>query len=99
MAENHHDWDANFKYISFAINTSVNQTTGETPFKLMFGREPNIPSTLVKSSNLTYQNLIRKGKQKHDELIEKAKQRMEIEMENSKKRQDEETVKIHPLYK
>ena len=33
MAENHNDWDANLKYISFAINTSVNQTTGETPLK------------------------------------------------------------------
>ena len=29
--------------IPFAINSSINHTTGFTPFYLMFGREPNIP--------------------------------------------------------
>ena len=29
--------------ITFAINSSINRTTGFTPFYLMFGREPNIP--------------------------------------------------------
>ena len=29
--------------ITFAMNSSVNRTTGFTPFYLMFGREPHIP--------------------------------------------------------
>ena len=29
--------------ITFAMNASINRTTGFTPFYLMFGREPHIP--------------------------------------------------------
>jgi hypothetical protein len=33
--------------LSFAFNTSVQQTTRLTPFELQFGRKPNIPIDIV----------------------------------------------------
>ena len=51
ISERNNEWDENLKFINFAINTMKNQTTGLTPFELMFGREPNL--------TLTHQELIR----------------------------------------
>ena len=33
-------WDVEVRYVIFALNTSVVQTTGFTPFFLMYGRHP-----------------------------------------------------------
>ena len=60
IAENNKQWDENLKYINFVINTTTNQTTGYSPYELIFGRSPNIPSMVNTSPNLTYQDLIRK---------------------------------------
>ena len=65
MEENARDWDENIKFINLSLNTIANQTTGISPFELMFGRNPNIPSDLANSPNSTYQDLIKKWKSKH----------------------------------
>ena len=41
--EHPHSWDKEIQQIAFAIRTSINDTTGETPAFLMFGRDPRIP--------------------------------------------------------
>ena len=97
--ENNNEWDENIKFISFAINSTTNQTTGYTPFELTFGRLPNIPSEVENSPNLTYQDLIRKWKRKHEENLQKAKERIQVELEKTKKRLDEGITRTHPLYK
>ena len=99
MAENQNNWDENLKYVTFAINSTVNQTTGFTPFELTFGRLPNIPSQIENSPNLTHQDLIRKWRKKHEENIRKAKERIQVELEKTKKRLDEGITRTHPLYK
>ena len=82
MAENQNNWDENLKYVIFAKNSTVNQTTGFAPFELTFGRLPNIPSEIENSSNLTHQDLIRKWRKKHEENVRKAKERIQVELEN-----------------
>jgi hypothetical protein len=48
FAKNHpHSWDKELQKLAFAIRTSVNETTGETPAFLMFGRDPKIPLDLL----------------------------------------------------
>ena len=74
-----------------------NQTTGLTPFELMFGRETNIPSTIAASPTLTHQELIKKWKHKHEENLKKAKERIEVVMEKTKRRVDESIVRRHPV--
>ena len=34
------DWDKYLPYLIYAYNTSPNRVTGETPFRLMYGRDP-----------------------------------------------------------
>uniref|UniRef100_A0A8R1ILD4 Uncharacterized protein n=1 Tax=Caenorhabditis japonica TaxID=281687 RepID=A0A8R1ILD4_CAEJA len=36
------DWDAILQYATFCYNSTVHQTTGETPFFLVFGRDPTL---------------------------------------------------------
>uniref|UniRef100_A0A8R1EEU6 Integrase catalytic domain-containing protein n=1 Tax=Caenorhabditis japonica TaxID=281687 RepID=A0A8R1EEU6_CAEJA len=38
--EAHTDWDTILPYITFCYNTTIHSTTGETPFFLLFGRDP-----------------------------------------------------------
>lgn len=40
-------WDKNIQQIAFALRTTINQTTGETPAFLMFGRDLRGPLDLI----------------------------------------------------
>ena len=93
MEENVRDWDENINFINFSLNTMTNQTTGISPFELMFGRNQSIPSALANFLNLTYQDLMKKWKSNHENLLRKAKERAELEMEKTKRRNDESIVK------
>lgn len=44
---NQRDWDERLPVIAFAYRTSVHETTGYTPFFLLFGREARIPADIV----------------------------------------------------
>ena len=41
------EWDQHLKKLCFAYNTSIQNTTGYTPFSLMFGREARLPVDLM----------------------------------------------------
>jgi hypothetical protein len=45
--EHPHSWDKEIQKLPFAIRTSINETTGETPAFLMFGRDLIIPLDLI----------------------------------------------------
>ena len=45
--QNHKEWDREIQKLAFAIRTSVNETTGETPAFLTFGRDPKVPLDLL----------------------------------------------------
>ncbi len=50
------DWDRYIDMILFAYRVSPNATTGESPFYLLYGREPRLPidtTLLVSNSNLS----------------------------------------------
>ena len=47
VATNHRNWDDHLPAVAFAYRTSVQETTGFTPFSLMFGREARIPADMV----------------------------------------------------
>lgn len=42
-----HSWDKEIQKLAMAIRTSINETTGETPAFMMFGRDPKIPLDLI----------------------------------------------------
>ncbi len=41
------DWDRKLDYACMAYNSSVHSVTGETPYRLMYGREMRTPMTLL----------------------------------------------------
>ena len=42
-----HSWDKEIQKLAWAIRTSINETTGETPAFMMFGRDPKSPLDLI----------------------------------------------------
>ncbi|KAH7702917.1 integrase core domain containing protein, partial [Aphelenchoides avenae] len=38
--EKHDDWDLSVPFVTFCYNTSTHETTGESPFYLLMGRDP-----------------------------------------------------------
>ena len=51
----HKNWDSILPYITFAYNTSRQESTGQTPFFLLYGREATLPQDIefkVKSNPL-----------------------------------------------
>ena len=46
-AENERDWDLHVPLLTLAYRTSMQESTGCTPFYLMFGREARLPADVV----------------------------------------------------
>ena len=45
-------WDKEIHKLAFALRTAVNETTGETPAFMMFGRDPRGPLDLITSNKI-----------------------------------------------
>ena len=45
--DSHEDWDEFLGFVAFAYNTSRQESTGYSPFMLVYGREPVIPTDLI----------------------------------------------------
>uniref|UniRef100_A0A090XF40 RNA-directed DNA polymerase n=2 Tax=Ixodes ricinus TaxID=34613 RepID=A0A090XF40_IXORI len=43
VSSSHQDWDQFLPYATFAYNSSVHDTTGYSPFFLLYGHEPTLP--------------------------------------------------------
>ena len=41
------DWDCHFPYLLFAYRVSVHESTKESPFYLLYGRDPRLPSEAI----------------------------------------------------
>lgn len=46
-SSNQLDWDEHLNACAFAYNTTTHSTTGETPFMLLFGRDPTFSAELI----------------------------------------------------
>jgi hypothetical protein len=41
------DWDQYLPFVAFAYNTSIHSSTGRTPYELIYGQLPSLPSDIV----------------------------------------------------
>lgn len=82
------DWDSWLDFATFSFNTSVHSSTKFTPFELLFGIKPSLPSQIVKEPEFkyTYDNYI-------DDLRLKLQRSHHIARENLIK--SKETNKTH----
>lgn len=54
-SETTHKWDRQLPYLLFAYRSVVQETTKESPFFLLYGRDPRLPSeTLLEQTRTTY---------------------------------------------
>jgi len=44
-----HDWDEHLPYLLFAYRSSIQESTRESPFHLLYGRDPRLPTETVLS--------------------------------------------------
>ncbi|KAM9993581.1 hypothetical protein ACTFIZ_011547 [Dictyostelium cf. discoideum] len=54
MTSNRLNWDIEIKSIEFAINNTVNSSTGQTPFSVLLGFHPRTPLNINSEYNLPY---------------------------------------------
>ena len=47
VEKNGKDWDKHLPYVLFAYRSSLQQSTGESPFYLLYGRDPRLPTDEV----------------------------------------------------
>ena len=52
VKENGRDWDKHLPYVLFAYRTSLQESTRESPFYLLYGRDPRLPTEEVLRGNL-----------------------------------------------
>lgn len=57
VAHDQRDWDSWLPYAMFAYNTAVHEGTKETPFYLLYGRSPTIPSVALSPPKINYGTL------------------------------------------
>ena len=88
------EWDHRAQYVAFSHNISVHESTGETPFYTLFGRDPCFPSAIDPSlipspycidiagfKEITTENLAR--------VVERVRMEAEKAREDFKRRYDE----------
>ena len=54
VSEDQENWDLGISQLCFSYNSSVHETTGLTPFEVMFGKDPVIPIDLIFPNRLEY---------------------------------------------
>ena len=47
--EDQQNWDEGLQLLALAINSSINETTGKTPFRMRFGHEARMPWDILAS--------------------------------------------------
>ena len=100
-SENEHDWDLRLPLVMMAYRTSVQESTGCTPFYLMFGREICLPADVMfglpPASAPQQVNQYALDLRTH---LETAYQRVRSHMEMQQRRQKalyDKTAKGHPF--
>jgi hypothetical protein len=79
----HRDWDKCLSAAEFAINNSHHESTGTTPFRLNFGRDPRLPLSLPQSQSpvphaAAFADRMKKGLADAKNCLQAAQQRQKM---------------------
>jgi hypothetical protein len=84
---NHLDWDENLGAVTFAYNTSRQDTTGRSPYYLMFGVEALLPSEVALAQGMR-EEFPRRAFQSMQEARALAREKIESRQDKDKVRYD-----------
>ena len=57
LHDSNKEWDQVLDFICLGYNTAIHDATGFSPFELTFGRKANLPSSVSRTSNYTYEEM------------------------------------------
>ncbi|XP_062407933.1 uncharacterized protein LOC134099157 [Sardina pilchardus] len=89
-----HDWPAYLPQVLFSYNTTIHQTTGESPYLLMFGQEPRLPIDFLlgrvhELSSGSVDDWLREHQQRLQTAFDGAKDRLQEAARIRKERNDQ----------
>lgn len=99
VSKNQKDWDSFIPSVLFAYRTSMSEATGETPFYLLYGREPRLPvdvsllvsqdlASSVEEHRARIAEAIEIGQRLAKENTERAQQKMKMYYDRKSKETD-----------
>ena len=91
------NWPSYLPHLMFSYNTSVHQSTGESPFLLMMGFEPNLPIDFVlgrvkEPANGSVHSWLQEHQKRLHTVYNQAKKRLQVAAECRKERHDRHGV-------
>lgn len=95
------DWPSHLPQVVFAYNTTAHQSTGESPFFLMFGQDPQLPVDFLlgrveEPVTGTVHDWVSEHQARLQRAFEGARERLRVAADRRKTRHDR-TVKDDPL--
>ena len=92
VVDDEHSWDLKLPTLLLAYRTSIQDTTGATPFELMFGRKPQLPEDVMysipSSTDTTSENYADLLKDRLSDAYQRVNRYMEGQQRNQKKYYD-----------
>jgi hypothetical protein len=91
VSEKQENWDLLLDELTLAYRTAVNESTGVSPFEMLYGRLPKIPADIVfgkpdncPSLELEYSDYVVELKARLEEIYEYVQNRHKIKVEKMK---------------
>uniref|UniRef100_A0A3P9LYG9 Gypsy retrotransposon integrase-like protein 1 n=1 Tax=Oryzias latipes TaxID=8090 RepID=A0A3P9LYG9_ORYLA len=81
-------WPRHLSQVTFAYNTTVHQSTGMTPYFLMFGREPRLPVDFLLGSDTEHDVPLDEWLEEHQSSLAVAYEAVQRRMENVRAQRD-----------
>ena len=102
VQQDEHEWDLLLPQVMLAYRTSVQETTGTTPFSLIFGHEPHLPEDIISGISA---EVYKSPKPYSHILVERVKRGYQLVRDHAKIKQshekdmfDRKVMVMHTLY-